>query len=280
VIQLVKHFAYRVWATLLLGGLLGLTLLSAWQPSMELAWMIVPVAAVFGLMFFLIGWISNRLGVYQIERLLDEAAVWERAGQPDEAEAVFRKALALSDSFLLSPRAKKKYAAALIAQMARFYLARADKNHDTEAFALAHLDRHPGDAEFAENWLQQIDSHQLLETKYQDIAYRIAAALPDNLHIQQLLATLYLSARRTDFPAQQVYRRALSGAGTAVAGMTRELALIFIDEGRADEKALEIYLKAVQTDHKDEHILKGIAACAHWVPPTEKTAALLQKQRS
>ena len=200
-IQIVKHFAFRVWTTLLLGGLLSLGMLSARQLPIALGWLIVPVAAVFSLMFFFIGWISNRLGGNQAERLRDEAAAWERAGLPDEAEAVYKKALALYDSFLLTPRAKKKFAAALIAQMARFFLARADKNHDTDAFILSYLAAHPEDSEFAENWLQQIDSRQLLEKKYQDIAYRIGNALPENIHIQQLLAKLYLSARRTDFPA-------------------------------------------------------------------------------
>lgn len=276
-IHFVKHFAFRFWATLLLGGLSSLAILSAWQSPMELEWLIVPVAAVFSWMFFLIGWTSNRLGVSQIERLRDEAAVWERAGLSNEAEAVFQKALALYDSFLLSPHLKKKSAIALIAQIARFYLARADKSHDTEAFILTYLEAHPEDSEFAENWLQQIDSQQLLEKKYQEIAYRIGNALPNNIHIQQLLANLYVSARRTDFPAQQVYRRALSGEGMASADIIRELAVIFMDEGRADERALDIYLKAFQIDSNNEQIIKGIAACVHWIPQTEKTADLLQR---
>jgi len=279
VIQFVKHFAFRVWATFLTGGFLSLTILSLWQSPLELEWLIVPVAIVFGLVFFLIGWIFSRLGLFQIERLREEAAVWERTGLPAEAETVFKKALALYDSYLLSPRLKKKSAVALIAQMARFYLARADKNHDTEAFILTYLEAHPDDSEFAESWLQQIDSRQLHEKKYQDVAYRIGNALPDNVHIQQLLANLYLSARRTDFPAQQVYRRALSGEGTAAADIIRELAVIFVNEGRADEKALDIYLKAFEIDSSNEQILKGIAACVRWVPQTEKTADLLQKAR-
>ncbi|MDF1591223.1 MAG: SPOR domain-containing protein [Desulfobacterales bacterium] len=277
-IQVVKHFAFRVWATLLLGGLLSLTLLSVWQSVMGLEWLIVPVAAVFGLMFFLIGWLSSRVGISQIEHLRDEAAVWERAGLPDEAQAVYQKALAVYDSFLLSPRSKKKSAIALIAQMARFYLARAIKNDDTEAFILTYLEAHPEDSEFAENWLQQIDSRHLVDKKYQDVADGIGSALPDNIQVQQLLAKLYLSARRTDFPAQQVYRRALSGEGAA-ADSIMELAAIFMDEGRADERALDIYLKAFQIDSHNEQIIKSIAACVRWVPQTEKTADLLQKAR-
>lgn len=278
-IHFVKHFAFRVWATFLLGGLLSITILSVWQPPMESGWLITPAAAVFSLMFFLIGWISNRLGMFQIERLREEAAVWERTGLSAEAEAVFQKALALYDSFLLSPRLKKKSASALIAQMARFYLARADNNHHTEAFILTYLAAHPDDGEVAENWLQQIDSRRLLEKKYQDIACQIGNALPDNIPVQQLLANLYVSERRTDFPAQQVYRRALSGKGMAAADIIRELAVIFMDEGRADEKALDVYLKAFQMDGSNEQLIKGIAACVRWVPQTEKTAGLLQKAR-
>ena len=126
-----------------------------------------------------------------MDRLRDEAAVWERAGESDEAEAVFKKALAICDSFLLSPRLKKKNAVALSAQMARFYLARADKSPDTEAFILSYLEANPGDIEFAENWLMRMDSRQMLDRRHQDIVYRIGNAVPANAQIQQLLANLY-----------------------------------------------------------------------------------------
>lgn len=231
-IQLVKHYAFRIWSTLLIGWLLSLALLWAWPAPLQSDWVLAPVSVVFAVAFFLIGWMANRSGIYLVDRLRDEAGVWERAGQPDTAEAVFKKALALYDSFLFSPRFKKKTAIRLIAQMARFYLSRTDRNHGSERFVLTYLEAHPQDAEFAQNWLQQVDGRQLSEKRYQDIAGRIGEALPDNISVQQLLANLYLSSRRTDFTARQVYQRALSGEGvTAVDLMQRTRKLL---EGIAD----------------------------------------------
>ncbi len=243
----------------------------------DLAWFLAPVAIVFVLVFFITGWVFNSLASRQIERFRNEAAVWERAGKPLEAEADFNAALAVCDSFLLSPRLKRKSTHALIAQIARFYLARVDRDSASEAFILNYLETNPGDAEFAENWLQQVDDRRLHEKKYQDIADRIGDALPDDHTVQRLLVRLYLSARRTDFPAQQLYRRTLSEEKTPAPEVVRELALIFLDEGRADERALDIYLQAYELDHQNDAILNGIAACFNWIPYTEKTANSLEK---
>jgi len=277
-IQLLKHFAFRVWATLFFGGILSIAFVEAWQPAMALKALIVPVAAAFALAFFLTGWISSRYGARQVDRLRNEASVWERAGRAGEAEAVFEKTLAVCDSFLLSPRMHKKESRALIAQMARFYLARADKDADNETFVLSYLGTQPQDSDVAEDWLRQMGRYQLIEKKYQEIADRIGNALPENIHVQQLLATLYLAANRNDFPAQQVYRRALSAGGKVSAGIAGELAAIFLREGRADEWALDIYLKALQSD-RDDQLLKGIAACLYWIPQTERTDPLLRQAR-
>lgn len=278
-IQSVKHYALRLWITLVAAGLLSMVPLLLGPLPADLAWLMAPVALVFVLVFFFTGWIFNRLAIHQIERFRNEAAVWERAGKPLEAEADFKAALSVCDSFLLSPRLKRKSTHALTAQMVRFYFTRADRDPASEAFILNYLETNPGDAEFVESWLQQVDDRRLHEKKYQDIADRIATTLPDNRTIQHLLVRLYLSARRTDFPAQQLYRRALSAEAPPTLEIVRELAMVFLNEGRADERALDIYLQAYELDRQNDTILNGIAACFNWVPYTEKTADSLEKAR-
>jgi len=259
----------------LLGGILCLWVLPVFHPFIGIEWMLLPAVAVFYVVSVVIGWLSNRYGLHLVGRLIDEAAIWERAGRKQEAEITFKKAVALYDSFLMSPKTIKKSSIPLIAQMARFYLARADKNEASEAFVISYLESHPEDAEVAENWLQQVENRGRLNKKFHDIANRINDSQPHNDHIQQVLARLYLTAHRTDFPALQTYRRALTKEGRATAAMIKQLSAIFIDEGRADEWALEIYLKALDLTSDNARILNGIAACAHWVPETEQTIDLL-----
>ena len=80
-----------------------------------------------------------------------------------------------------------------MSRLTRFYLAKTDKQHYSEAFIVFYLNSHPGDHEVAENWLRQSRAGEGLETQFHDTAARIGEALQNNKTIQQLLAQLYLS---------------------------------------------------------------------------------------
>ncbi len=275
-----RHHAFRGWITLLIGGLLCLLFLPVIQPFTGLSWMLPQVLIILVLVYIVLGWLMNRYGIRLVKNIVAEAAVWERAGRTREADSAYQKAVALFDSFLLSPFAQQKKSAHLIAQMTRFYLARADKNHGSETFVVSYLKSHPEDSEVAENWLPRLKNVEFPTAEYQDIALRIGHAQPDNMVVQETLARFYLSYGRTDFPALQTYRRVLKKDGHAFADIIASLAGIFLDEGRSDEWALEIYLKALQIDKNKTALKKGIAAAAYWIPENADNRKLLMRAKT
>jgi hypothetical protein len=274
-----RHLIFRAWATVLVGGLLCLLILPVLYSHVGLQWTLVPVVAIFSAVFIAVGWLSNRVGIGAIERLVGEAAKWERAGLLRSAEKAYRKALAVLDSFLFSPLMKRRESAYLASRMARFYLARADKTQDSEAFIISYLQSHPEDGEVAEDWLRQVEIYGDLKREYYELTSRIGDAQAVNSKIQHLLARLYLSARRTDFPALQTYRHVLDGRSALAADIVRDLAVLFIREGRADEWALTVYLSALRHGGDKDLLLRGIAACAHWIGENERTRKSLREAR-
>ncbi|MBW2514341.1 MAG: hypothetical protein JRE21_07200, partial [Deltaproteobacteria bacterium] len=87
-----------------------------------LEWAFFLAAPVFVTAFFVIGWLFNRFGLNLVQRFINEAIVWERAGKTFQTEKLFRKAVAVFDSFLMSPFNKERRARTLTGHMARFYL--------------------------------------------------------------------------------------------------------------------------------------------------------------
>jgi hypothetical protein len=240
-----KHIAARLWLTVLLGGAASLWALPSFQDQIGLAWTLLPVMFIMVVAFFLIGWISNRWGLSTVQHLIHEAGIFERDGMAAEAENRFQRALAVFDSFLISPAAKKQKAVPLRARIARFYLARASKSDAAERFLVSYLHTNPRDEEVAEGWIEHVDNRGGLREEHQELAYLIGHAQPQNKTIQAILARYYLMLERTDFPALQTYRRALRATEKVSADFLNDLAALFLQERRADEWALEIYLKAI-----------------------------------
>jgi len=278
-VYILRHIALRIWVTLLVGGLVSLWILPALHSHIGLEWALLLALGILAGVFMVIGWFSNQLGLRVVERLIKEATKWERVGAYHGAEEAFWKATAVLDSSLLSPLMKRKESARLAARLARFYLARVDKNHASEDFIISYLQSHPEDDEVAENWLQKVESQGGLKEEHHELAFRIGNAQPENKIIQHLLARFYLLADRTDFPALQTYRRVLNGDSNGAIDIVEDLAGLFLREGRADEWALRIYLHAFKLSSGRSQLLRGIAACAHWTQETERTIHLLQEAR-
>jgi hypothetical protein len=87
--QTLKHFAARIWFSVLIGGLISLWFLPLVQTHMGLQWALLPVAAVVVLIFWVAGWISNLWAMSIIKRLVREAVACERDGMYPEAEMRF-----------------------------------------------------------------------------------------------------------------------------------------------------------------------------------------------
>jgi len=274
-----RHLIVRTWVTVLAGGVLCLLVLPAIHSLVGLEWALVPVVVIFFVVFIVVGWLSNRVGVSALERLVGEATKWERSGLLRSAEKTYKRALAVLDSFLFSPLVKRRESTYLGARMARFYLARADKTRDSEAFIVSYLQSHPEDGEVAEDWLRQVQILGHLKRDYYELANRIGDAQAENTNVQHLLARLYLAARRTDFPALQTYRHVLDAGGALAADIVCDLAVLFIREGRADEWALTVYLQALQHEAERPLLLKGIAACVYWIVENERTRKPLREAR-
>ena len=272
-----KHIAARLWLTVLLGGAASLWVLPSLQDRIGLAWTPLSVLLIMIVVFVLVGWISNRWGLSTVQHLIQEAGIFERDGLVAEAENRFQRALAVFDSFLISPVAKKQKAVPLRARIARFYLARASKSGAAERFLVSYLHTNPRDEEVAESWIEHVDNRGGLREEHQELAYRIGRAQPQNKTIQAILARYYLMLERTDFPALQTYRRTLGAKEKVSADFLNHLAALFLRERRADEWALEVYLKAVEYSDRRSAILKGIAACVRWISPGERNKPLLQR---
>jgi hypothetical protein len=278
--QALRHFAARIWFSVLVGGLISLWLLPLIQSRIGIERVLFPMAAILVLVYFGIGWASTQWGLKSVIRLVRQAGACERDGMYPEAELIFRNAMAVFDSFLISPFVKQKKSSTLAARVARFYLARPDRQAESEAFLAAYLYAHPQDEEVAENWLNQIESRGGLREEHQELAYRIGDARPKNTSIQFALAQFYLLLERTDFPALQTYRRILDRKDQAPPGFVDNLAKLFFQERRTDEWALKAYLQAFARDESRSKLLRGIAACVRWTPPTERNKHLMQKARN
>jgi hypothetical protein len=278
--QVLRHFAVRIWFSVLLGGLMSLWLLPHIQDRIGIAQTLFAVIAILVLVYVFIGWISTTWGLSSVKHWVHEAGTCERDGMYPEAEAAFGRAMAVFDSFLISPFVKQKKSLSLAARIARFHLARADKHRESEEFLVSYLYAHPDDEEVAENWLNQIESRGGLREEHQEVAYRIGSAQPKNKTIQFALARFYLIMERTDFPALQTYRRIFGRKDQTPPEFIDSLARLFFQERRADEWALKIYLQAFARNKSRKKLLRGIAACLRWTPETERNTYLLQKART
>jgi len=264
---------------MVIGNLIALWSLPLFSSHISLDLVIFPVMAILFLVFIFTGWLLNLYGTHTVEGLISEASILERAGRHNDAEGAYKKAVAVFDSFILSYLGKKRNSARLVAHMARFYLARAEKNHEGEAFITSYLESHPEDSEAAENWLHQIKNRPAAPKEHQELLFLIGNSQPANVSIQNTLARLYLSAGRSDFQALQVYRRVLKSGGKDAKIIIVNLSAIFLREGRADEWALEIYLQAYQISKEKSLVLRGIAACVHWMTESEGDTSLLSKAK-
>lgn len=278
-IQLLKHMAFRIWAATVLSVPLSLWLLSLLNNASGLAMPLGVLIVLFSLFFAVSGWLTSQLALRLLSPMLHEAAVWERSGDPHRAEKVYQKALALYDSFLISPRARRIGIPSLVSRMARMYAAQTDNPATAGPFMEAYLNTYPTDHEIAENWLQTREYQGGLEPHQEELAARIGEIHVDRMAIQTTLARLYLNDQRTDFPALQTYRRAMAFPLSSSSAIAIDLSEVFIREGRSDEWALPVYLNAAEQQPPWEALRCGIAACLRWILPSDHNTDLLARAK-
>jgi hypothetical protein len=272
-----KHTAFRIWAATAISVPGSLWILSLLDHDGGLLTPLLLLAVFFVLCFAVSGWLGVKLALGLLPSILHEAGVYERNGEPQKAESAYRKALALYESYLMSPGARRRGIATLVSRMARLYAAQTERQAAADQFMDVYLENYPADHEIAENWLQTREYQGGLAPHQQDLAARIGQAHADNISIQTRLARLYLLGKRTDFPALQTYRRVMATPESKSSNMAMDLANVFIDEGRSDEWALPVYLRAAAQQPAWETLRCGIAACLRWIRPSDGNADLLEQ---
>jgi hypothetical protein len=198
-VHALRHISIRLWLTILVGSLAALAGLPAIQMPLGLEWAFALAAPVFVAVFFTIGWLFNRFGLNRVQRLINEASVWERAGKTPQAEKLLRKAVAVFDSFLISPFNKERRACGLTGHMARFYLTQADISPEAEDAIMAYLKMRPEDQAVAEAWLQRLENKDRNPKEVENLLYSLGKTKRDNPTIQTLIARRYLQPGEPTF---------------------------------------------------------------------------------
>ena len=278
-IHLLRHTAVRLWLSILVGTLTVLWLLPGISADIDRAWAVLSVLTSWVLTFLAVGWLFNRLALMLIERLFREGTIWERAGDFQQAEKIFRKAISVFDSFLISPFIRENKSKHFTTHLTRFYLARQDRGLSAEVFINTYLQTYPHEKTLAEEWLQQATRQNDLNDVQQELAYRIGEAQPENYNIQMLLARFYISTERTDYQALQCYRRILENDAALDPAMTTLLADLFYQERRTDAWTLKAYVKSYKGNPENSSLLRGVAACLHWANDDALSPDLLNEAR-
>jgi tetratricopeptide (TPR) repeat protein len=279
VIHALKHIAIRLWLTLLIGSLAALAGLQALQMPLGLEWAFALAAPVFVAVFYAIGWLFNRSGLNRVQRLINEASVWERAGKATQAEKLLRKAVAVFDSFLISPFNKERRACGLTGHMARFYLTQVEISPEAENTIMAYLEMRPEDQAVAEAWLQRLQDIDRNPKELEDLLYSLGKTQSDNPTIQTLIARRYLSDGRTDFQALQTYRRFIENKEARDKSIIIRMAELFFKKRRSDTWAMQTYLTAYKLDRKRRHLIHGLAACLQGVQADSTDSASFKEAR-
>jgi len=260
-----RHLAIRLWATSLLGSVLCMMVLPFWQSVLKVQWVVVPAILILGLCYLLLGWGMNRYGSARIQRLINEAGAWERAGDRETAQETLEGAVAVFDSFWLSPAGRQKIEPLMTGRLARFYLAQSSTHPRAELIVHQYLMRHPSDVSVVRSWLGQVVGDLHSDARDDLLAARIGDVLSDDLEVQQLLMDYYLGNRRCDFDAVQTYRRVWRlkpGLPDTVVG---DLARLLLQNNQLNDWALEVYLKGYESGNP--YCLEGVAAACQYLKP-------------
>ncbi len=271
-----KNIGIRLWATLLLGGLMTLVILALIGSPTRTVPNLLITALTMLLIFTCSGWVLNRIGLNWIQLYLDQAVAQERNARVRQAANSFRQAVYLFDSCLLSPFFRARLSRRIAGRIARFHMARPDKDREAEDFLFSYLSTHPDDTEVAEFWIKYLTKGGAGRRDYADLADAISWAQADNSSLQNLLAEYFIGQGRTDYNALQTYNRVLHQHDNQSVRFISRLADLFLREGRADEFALGVYLQAYRQDSTRVHIINGLAACSLWVRENEASRPYLE----
>ena len=271
--------AIRIWISIFFWMLFAIWIFPLLQKVIGIQWLIIPAILLLIVIFIFAGVIMKQIAYVRIDRLLKDVSVRERAGMVVEAGKAINDAVAIFDSFLLSPKSRMAYYDKLLIKAAQHRMSRGSKSIALDKWVFSYLDRFPEDEDAAQIWLQSALESDYVPPKYFELIGKLSKRQPGNKGLQHLLGRVYLSEGRTDFEALQVYRRILEADGYSDSNFLNELAHLLAVEGLSDEWALGIYLKAYPKSPDSPQILQGILACVQNISDHEHNRLLLIRAR-
>jgi hypothetical protein len=148
-------------------------------------------------------------GKWMIQTRIHEAQAWEQAGISTRAEKKYLQAVRIYDSFLLSPVRSTPLTLLITRSLARFALT-FDRKSDpfTQAVRVC-LASDPHDDALAALWLRQLDRDKTVTTQDQTLLTRLAHTHQGNPGMLPLMARIFLDTGRMDFTARQVYAQVM-----------------------------------------------------------------------
>ncbi len=272
-----KHSAVRLWTALILGGVAALVILPLLVGTMGPKWMVVPGIVFLLVAYWITGAVFAAIGRHRIDRLIDEAAVWERAGMLREVRQVLAGALNTVDSFFFSPSSRQAPARKLLAQTARFQMAQAKTDLPSDDVVEAYLISFPHDRDVAVNWLNGVLAGKTVTRQTHAIVARIKNTHEDDKEILPMVAQFFLDERCCDLTALKTYRQLVDAGVSLPDDLVHHMADFFLSLSRSDTLALKVYLDRYERGDRNTALLQGIAACSMTICSGSVTRHLLSR---
>jgi hypothetical protein len=144
-----------------------------------------------------------------IQKRIQEAQTWEQAGIPTRAEKKYLQAVRIYDSFLLSPVRSRKLMLRITRSLARFALTFDRKSDPFSQAVRVCLTSDPYDDALAALWLKQLLRDKTVAPQDHALLTRLAHTRHRSPGVLRLLARVFLDTGRMDFTARQVYEQVM-----------------------------------------------------------------------
>lgn len=208
-IRVMRNISVRLWLTLLISVPAGFYFLP-WFSGLRTG------PGMMGFFFCLsaicYGGLSMGLhltGVWIIQKRIQEAQAWEQAGIPSRAEKKYLQAVRTYDSFLLSPVRSRKLMLRITRSLARFALTFDRKSDLFDQAVRVCLTSDPYDDVLTSLWLRQVHRENTVTPQDHALLTRLAHTHQGDPGMLPLLARIFLDAGRMDFAARQVYAQVM-----------------------------------------------------------------------
>jgi len=208
-IRVMRNIGVRLWLTLLVSVPAGFYFLSWFSGVWAGPGMMGFFVCLAGFCYGVLSVLMHLAGTWMIQHRIHEAQAWEQAGIPTRAEKKYLQAVRIYDSFLLSPVRSRKQMIRLTRSLARFALTFDRKGNLFNQAVRVCLVSDPHDEALAVMWLNQVRREERIVPKDQALLTRLARSHSSTSGVMPLLARIFLDTGRVDFTARQVYSQVM-----------------------------------------------------------------------